>query len=38
MGFKTLLAFFIPFTLGFVSEALGVNYGLIFGSYTYGHN
>lgn len=35
---KTLLAFFIPFTLGFVSEALGVNYGLIFGSYTYGDN
>ena len=25
-GLKTLLAFFIPFTLGFVSEALGVNY------------
>lgn len=37
-GLKTLLAFFIPFTLGFVSEALGVNYGLIFGSYTYGNN
>jgi len=35
---KTLLAFFIPFTLGFVSEVLGVNYGLIFGSYTYGNN
>ena len=35
---KTVLAFFIPFTLGFVSEALGVNYGLIFGSYTYGNN
>lgn len=35
---KTVLAFFIPFTLGFVSEVLGVNYGLIFGSYTYGSN
>jgi putative membrane protein len=35
---KTLLAFSIPFTLGFVSEVLGVNYGLIFGSYTYGNN
>lgn len=37
-SFKTLLAFFIPFTLGFVSEVLGVNYGLIFGSYAYGNN
>jgi bisanhydrobacterioruberin hydratase len=35
---KTLLALFIPVTLGFVSEFLGVNYGLIFGSYTYGNN
>ena len=34
----TLLAFTIPFTLGFITEALGVNYGLIFGSYEYGAN
>lgn len=35
---KTLLAFLIPVTLGFISEVLGVNYGLIFGSYSYGNN
>lgn len=28
----------IPFTLGMVAEILGVNYGLIFGSYDYGSN
>ena len=33
--FITLL---IPFLLGFVSEGLGVNYGYIFGSYSYGEN
>ena len=32
------IAFFIPFALGFITEALGVNYGLIFGSYEYGNN
>ena len=32
------IAFFIPFVLGFITEALGVNYGLIFGSYEYGNN
>ena len=35
---KTLLAFSIPFFLGFGTEALGVNYGLLFGSYAYGAN
>jgi putative membrane protein len=35
---KTCLALFIPFFLGFVTEALGVNYGLIYGNYTYGGN
>ncbi len=35
---SVLLALSIPFLLGFVTEALGVNYGLIFGDYTYGKN
>ena len=35
---KIWLAFAIPFVFGFVAEALGVNYGLIFGSYEYGDN
>ena len=35
---KFLLAFFIPFLIGFTTEYLGVNYGLIFGSYSYGGN
>ena len=35
---KFLLAFFIPFLIGFITEYLGVNYGLIFGSYSYGEN
>jgi putative membrane protein len=33
-----VIAFFIPFALGFITEALGVNYGLIFGTYEYGKN
>jgi putative membrane protein len=33
-----IIAFSIPFFLGFITEALGVNYGLIFGSYAYGSN
>ncbi|MBT8375550.1 MAG: carotenoid biosynthesis protein [Bacteroidia bacterium] len=32
------LAFSIPFLLGFITEALGVNYGLVYGSYSYGGN
>jgi len=35
---KLILALSIPFFLGFITEALGVNYGLIFGSYAYGEN
>lgn len=35
---KILLAIAIPFFLGFITEALGVNYGLIFGNYAYGEN
>jgi putative membrane protein len=35
---KILLAFSIPFFLGFITEALGVNYGLLFGNYSYGSN
>lgn len=33
-----IIGFLIPFALGFITEALGVNYGLIFGSYEYGSN
>ena len=32
------LALLIPFLLGFITEAFGVNYGLIFGDYSYGEN
>jgi uncharacterized membrane protein len=35
---KLVLAISIPFVLGFITEALGVNYGLIFGNYAYGKN
>jgi len=28
----------VPFILGFITEVLGVNFGLIYGSYTYGEN
>lgn len=35
---KAVLAMSIPFFLGFVAEALGVNFGLIFGNYIYGEN
>ena len=38
MNRNALWAFSIPFVLGFVTEALGVNYGLLFGSYAYGEN
>ena len=33
-----LYAFLIPFFIGFITEFLGVNYGLIFGNYSYGEN
>ena len=35
---KLVLAMSIPFFLGFITEGLGVNYGLIFGTYSYGEN
>lgn len=35
---KLLLAMCFPFFLGFITEGLGVNYGLIFGTYEYGDN
>ncbi|QSE96038.1 carotenoid biosynthesis protein [Fulvivirga lutea] len=35
---KVLLGLFLMFTIGFFSEWLGVNYGLIFGDYHYGNN
>jgi putative membrane protein len=35
---KVIIALIIPFLLGFIVEALGVNFGLIFGTYTYGQN
>ena len=35
---KIIVALSIPFFIGFVTEALGVNYGLIFGNYAYGEN
>lgn len=35
---KSLIALSIPFFLGFTCEALGVNFGLLFGSYDYGEN
>ncbi len=35
---KFLIAFSIPFFIGFLTEYLGVNYGLLFGTYSYGEN
>jgi len=35
---QTFIALSIPFFLGFITEFLGVNYGFIFGDYTYGEN
>lgn len=35
---KFLIAFLIPFLIGFLTEFLGVNYGLLFGAYSYGEN
>lgn len=35
---QLIIAIAIPFFLGFITEALGVNYGLIFGDYAYGEN
>jgi len=33
-----LIAFSIPFFIGFLTEYVGVNYGLLFGTYLYGEN
>ena len=35
---RLILPLAIPFVLGFVAEILGVNFGLIFGNYSYGEN
>ncbi len=36
--YKVIIALAIPFMLGFIAEGLGVNFGLIFGTYNYGEN
>ena len=33
-----MVAFSIPFFIGFLTEYLGVNYGMLFGTYSYGDN
>jgi len=33
-----LIGLLIPFSIGMITEYLGVNYGLIFGNYQYGNN
>jgi bisanhydrobacterioruberin hydratase len=38
INLKVFAALSIPFFLGFITEALGVNYGLVYGSYQYGDN
>ncbi|MBW1297795.1 carotenoid biosynthesis protein [Aquimarina litoralis] len=35
---KLILAMLIPFSIGMITEYLGVNHGLIFGNYAYGNN
>lgn len=35
---RLILPLSIPFVLGFIAEILGVNFGLIFGNYSYGQN
>ena len=35
---RVLKGISIPFILGFITEALGVNFGLVYGSYSYGEN
>lgn len=37
-NYKVLIGLLIPFFIGFVAEVLGVNFGLIFGTYSYGEN
>lgn len=38
INLKVFATLSIPFFLGFVTEALGVNFGLVYGNYTYGNN
>ena len=38
INLRVLAAMSIPFLLGFITEALGVNYGLVYGNYAYGEN
>lgn len=38
LSFRDVTYLFIPFSIGFVAELLGVNFGLIFGNYQYGNN
>ncbi len=38
VNWKDLALLGVPFLLGMIAEILGVNYGLIFGSYEYGSN
>ena len=38
INLRFFYAFLIPFFIGFITEFLGVNYGLIFGTYEYGEN
>lgn len=38
LSLKDLALLAVPFVLGMIAEILGVNYGLIFGSYQYGEN
>ena len=35
---RVLKGISIPFILGFITEVLGVNFGLVYGSYSYGEN
>ena len=35
---QIILTLLIPFFIGFIAEVLGVNFGLIFGDYSYGEN
>ena len=37
-SYKVIIGLAIPCFLGFIVEALGVNFGLIFGTYAYGEN
>lgn len=38
INWRFFVAFSIPFSIGFITEFLGVNYGWFFGNYEYGEN